>query len=69
MSKYRKKPVVIEAFKYDGDLMTSDGQYYVPSWAVSAYKAGVLYYKQGELYAKTMEGDHHVSTGDLLSKV
>lgn len=24
--KYRKKPVVIEAFNYDGDLMDKDGE-------------------------------------------
>lgn len=24
--KYRKKPVVIEAFQYDGDLKNSDGE-------------------------------------------
>lgn len=31
--KYKKKPVVIEAFQYDGDLIGSNGQYYVPEWA------------------------------------
>ena len=31
--KYRKKPVVIEAFQYDGDLIGSDGKFYVPIWA------------------------------------
>lgn len=34
MAKYRKKSVVIEAFQYDGDLMGSDGKYYVPEWVV-----------------------------------
>lgn len=42
--KYRKKPVVIEAFKYDGDLMDKYGNYYVPQWAVEAYKNGTLFY-------------------------
>ncbi|CAM4225883.1 hypothetical protein HMPREF1097_04277 [Enterocloster bolteae 90B8] len=32
MAKYRKKPVVIDAFQYDGDLIESDGKYYVPDW-------------------------------------
>ena len=27
--KYRKKPVAIEAFQYDGDLRGSDGEWYV----------------------------------------
>lgn len=28
--KYKKKPVAIEAFQFDGDLKGSDGKYYVP---------------------------------------
>ena len=42
--KYRKKPVEIEAFQYDGDLKGSDGKYYVPEWAVSAFENGELIY-------------------------
>ena len=38
MAKYRKKPVVIEAFQYDGDLKDRDGSWYVPAWAVEAYE-------------------------------
>ena len=30
--KYKKKPVVVEAFQYDGDLNGADGKYYVPDW-------------------------------------
>ena len=36
--KYRTKPVVIEAFQYDGDLKGSDGNWYVPQWAEDASK-------------------------------
>lgn len=67
--KYRKKPVVVEAFKYDGDLMGADGEYYVPGWAVRAFKTGVMHYKYGtepQLYIKTLEGEHHVSIGDYI---
>lgn len=42
--KYRKKPVIIEAFQYNGDLKGSDGQYYVPDWAVHAFEENVMYY-------------------------
>ena len=28
--KYKKKPVAIEAFQFDGDLKGNDGKYYVP---------------------------------------
>ena len=73
MAKYRKKPVVIEAFRYDGDLMGADGKYYVPYWAIEAHKAGVLYYDSisnntppCELYVKTLEGNMLASVGDYV---
>lgn len=74
MAKYRKKPVVIEAFKYDGDLKGADGKYYVPDWAVQAFGEGVLFYKLQlsplhlpcELCIKTLEGNLQVSVGDYI---
>ena len=51
--KFRKKPVIIEAFRYDGDLKDRNGLFYVPFWAQEAYKKGIMYY-----------GTHHVSVGD-----
>lgn len=68
MAKYRKKPVEIEAFQYDGDFMNKDGDYYVPEWAVNAKLEGVLYFKDGELYIKTLEGVHHARVGDYIIK-
>ena len=71
--KYRKIPIVIEAFKYDGDLKGSDGKYYVPNWAVKAYDDGVMHYGSldlnsppCELFIDTLEGTHHVSVGDYI---
>lgn len=72
--KFRKKPVVIEAFQYDGDLKDRDGKYYVPDWAVKAFKERTMYYiiprtklsDTPELYIKTLEGNHHVSIGDYV---
>lgn len=72
--KYRKKPVVIEAFQYDGDLKGSNGQYYIPEWAVKAFEKGVMFYKSPlsplhspyELFIKTLEGEMHVSVGDYV---
>ena len=72
--KYRKKPVVIEAIQYDGDLKGKDGNYYVPDWAVKAFEDGVLHYRLPisplhppcELYVKALEGDMHVSVGDYV---
>ena len=69
--KYRKKPVVIEAFQYDGDLKGSDGKYYAPEWAAKAYEDGTMYYgkldgQPGELFINTLGGVHHVSVGDYI---
>lgn len=33
-----KATKTIECFKYDGDLKNSDGEYYVPEWAVGGVK-------------------------------
>ena len=41
--KYKKKPVIIEAFQYDGDLKGADNKYYVPSWAEAAFESGIMH--------------------------
>lgn len=71
--KFRKKPVVIEAFQYDGDLRGSDGNYYVPEWAVNAYNDEIIYYDSllpneppCELFIKTLECVCHASVGDYI---
>ena len=67
--RYRKRPVEVFAFQYDGDLQKSDGRWCVPDWAKEAYENGVLYYAGDppcELYVKSLEGDHHVSVGDYI---
>lgn len=35
---------VLEAFQYDGDMQNSEGEYYVPEWAVEALQEGKLCY-------------------------
>ena len=71
--KYRKKPVIIEAFQYDGDLINSNGDYYVPEWAIKAHKSQVMYFAPKdkgpcELFIRTLEGVHHASVGDYIIK-
>jgi hypothetical protein len=61
-----KKRIAIECFKYDGDLKNTNGEFYVDRWAVEAFQSGVIYFKDGEMYIKTLEGDHHVSVGDYV---
>ena len=73
--QYRKKPVVIDAFKYEGDLKNSDGRYCVPDWAAAAFESGIMHhgYKIKDvdhaelgLFIETLEGTHHVSVGDYV---
>lgn len=66
--KYRRKPVEIEAFQFDGDMITSDGKYYVPEWAVNALNNKVLFFEDdGELYVRCKDGYiEHVYVGDYI---
>ena len=66
--KYRRKPVEIEAFQFDGDMITSDGKYYVPEWAVNALNNKVLFFEDdGELYLRCKDGYiEHVYVGDYI---
>ena len=73
MAKYRKKPVEIEAFQFDGDFVTKDGNYYVPEWAATAVEAGIMFFDSFdadsppcELFIKTLEGIHHASLNDYI---
>ena len=62
--KYIKRPVVIEAFQYDGNLITEN----IPDWANKAYEDGILYYAEDstELYIKTLEGDMYCPIGNFI---
>lgn len=65
--KYRKRPVDVEAFQYDGDFTNQKGQAYVPHWVIKAHKVDTLFFEgQGELYIDTLEGKMHVSVGDWI---
>lgn len=60
--KYRKKPVVIEAIQYNGDMN--------PVWDL--FGASVIYgignTKYGTPYIETLEGAMHISDGDYIIK-
>lgn len=43
---------VLDSFVYDGDLSDSEGNYYVPNWAVTLLDVDALYYKEKDLYIK-----------------
>lgn len=64
--KYRKKPVEIEAFQYDGDFQYRKGNYYIPKWGTEAYEKGILFFDGPTLKIKTLEGDMKASVGDFI---
>ena len=67
--KYRKKPIVIEAFKFDGYIIDFGEEPYPPCWAFDGLDTGVLTFdSQGDLYVNTLEGKMLVSIGDYIIK-
>lgn len=75
--KYRKKPVVIEAFQYDGDLVQDDGSGtpYVPDWALKAFDDKIIGFASKrpdeppcDMYIDTLEGRMWVNVGDYVIK-
>lgn len=61
--KYRKVPVVIEAYKYEGDGLDA------LNWAASVANGEdtPLLVRPGYgLFIKTLEGEMHVSDGDFI---
>lgn len=68
--KFRKKPVIIEAFQFDGDFIDSKGNWYVPEWAKEALENGVLYFdyenSPPKLFMKTLVWTMRVYVGDYI---
>lgn len=62
MAKYRKKPVVIDAFKWTGDREQEED----PIWIVDAIEKGDVYFDNGNMIIKTLEGDHRADIGDYI---
>jgi hypothetical protein len=69
MSKYRKKPVVIEAFKWMGDHTSMENP---PAWLLTAIKDGTIMFTQlhdvfgDQMLIETLEGTHRASPGDFI---
>lgn len=64
-----------EAFQFDGDFMNSRGEYYVPEWAIKAFKKGIFYFEEyrgvpGQLFIKcdNMGSRYVVEVGDYIIK-
>jgi hypothetical protein len=63
MGMYRKKPVVIEAVKWNGETLTE-----TPEWIMLAVKEGRIYETGNEILIYTLEGTMTVSSGDYIIK-
>lgn len=67
MGKYRKKPVVIEAFKWTG----GPDQIEDPEWIIDAIKKGTVRFdmiqrNEAALLIDTLEGTHRANQGDFI---
>jgi hypothetical protein len=67
MGFYRKKPVIIEAFKWTGDI----NQIEDPEWIVEAIKNKKIWFGQFtdepvHMIIHTLEGDHRANPGDWI---
>lgn len=62
--KFRKKPVVIEAFQYKKDVSFID----IPKWLTEAIIGGEVKLTNEESYVDTLEGRMTVSEDDYIIK-
>lgn len=68
MSKYRKKPVEIEAFIFGVDYMPDWFMDKVSDNTVTLYNMGNNYQDEGYCIIKTLEGDHKGLIGEYIIK-
>lgn len=67
MAKYRKKPVVIEAFKWTGDEHQTED----PIWIIEAMRNRKVWFnnlgtEKVNLEIETLEGNHIANRGDYI---
>lgn len=64
MGFYRKKPVIIEAFKWTGDVYQTDD----PVWIVDLIKQGKITISFPHMFIETLEGVMKADAGDWIIK-
>ena len=68
MAKFRKKPVIIEAFQMTKEIWNTDDGW--PQWALEALdrdpSEGAIWYVDNRIYCGTREGVHEVSLDDWI---
>ncbi len=67
MAKYRKKPVVIEAF-HASVLIHASGHDWkaLPSWMAEEYEKGNIVFARDGIYIKTLEGNMKAEKTDMV---
>ncbi|MDC9622797.1 hypothetical protein PSI22_14410 [Xenorhabdus sp. XENO-7] len=63
MAKFRKKPVVIEAFEFRGESNLNPS---VPVWFVDAVLNGEIKAEPDHIIIRTLEGNHRADIGDWI---
>lgn len=63
MTQFRKKPVVIDAYKIDYATFVGDE---LPMWLAEAVHQGQVFTALGAWQVKTLEGDMIISDGDFI---
>lgn len=64
MPKYRKKPVVIEAFQHTSNAEGHTVPY--PRWFMDAVINGTVFDTPDGTFIKTLEGNHQITDGDFV---
>lgn len=64
MASYRKKPVIVEAFKFQGNVDYSNGT--VPDWFYTAVVKGKIMDNGGHVVINTLEGNMCAVVGDYI---
>ena len=62
MARFRKKPMVIEAFRWTGGPDQEED----PIWAVEAVASGAMTFGAGRAFIQTLEGRMEASSGDWI---
>lgn len=62
MAQYRKKPIVIEAFKWTGDADQEED----PEWIIAAIKAKSVSFRGIHMLINTLEGIMAANPGDWI---
>lgn len=64
MTKYRKKPVVVDAFQWTGDKNQTED----PEWIIEAISKGDVFFYNKQMEIKALEGQMTAKQGDYIIK-